>query len=276
MERALSVDERIRRAEEIYQRRKQEGAREYATVNVADASEQNGSRIKKMLLQIAICLVIYFIYYLIQNSNYIFSESVINKTKDILSYNINLNTYYEYFNNLLTPENKENDITANAVEENGEIENILEEQNGIGGSFNELAIEEPLVVDTSTLSQMELDALDIKNRVSIILPLTGVVTSRFGLRSPTTPSVPKDHTGLDIATNTGTVILSAMDGTVMLVSSEGDYGNHIKIINGDIMTVYAHCKTIYVKEGQEIKQGEQIAEVGNTGNTTRTTFAFWD
>lgn len=34
------------------------------------------------------------------------------------------------------------------------------------------------------------------------------------------------------------------------------------------MTLYAHCKTIYVKEGDIVKQGEQIAEVGSTGNVT--------
>lgn len=48
----------------------------------------------------------------------------------------------------------------------------------------------------------------------------------------------------------------------------GDLGNHFKIVSDDVMTVYAHCKTIYVKEGQEIKQGQQIGEVGSTGNVT--------
>ena len=59
-----------------------------------------------------------------------------------------------------------------------------------------------------------------------------------------------------------------MDGKVELASSEGDYGNHLKITNGEVMTLYAHCKTLYVKEGEEIKQGQQIAEAGATGNVT--------
>ena len=40
------------------------------------------------------------------------------------------------------------------------------------------------------------------------------------------------------------------------------------ILNNDIMTLYAHCKTIYVKEGDSIKQGQAIAQVGATGNVT--------
>ena len=45
-------------------------------------------------------------------------------------------------------------------------------------------------------------------------------------------------------------------------------GNHIKIVNGDVTTVYAHCSEILVKEGDSILQGQQIAKVGQTGNAT--------
>ena len=46
-----------------------------------------------MLMQLAICAVIYIIFYLIKNTNYIFSDDVINKTKEFLSYDINLDKY---------------------------------------------------------------------------------------------------------------------------------------------------------------------------------------
>ena len=46
------------------------------------------------------------------------------------------------------------------------------------------------------------------------------------------------------------------------------YGNHVEIKNGDVSTVYAHCSKIYVSEGDKIIQGQQIAEVGATGNVT--------
>ena len=54
----------------------------------------------------------------------------------------------------------------------------------------------------------------------------------------------------------------------MLYHHKEIIGNHIKILNNDVMTLYAHCKTIYVKEGDIIKQGQAIAEVGATGNVT--------
>ncbi|MBR6033476.1 MAG: M23 family metallopeptidase [Clostridia bacterium] len=80
--------------------------------------------------------------------------------------------------------------------------------------------------------------------------------------------MPKYHTGIDIAANTGTQFISAMSGTVVQVSSEGDYGNHVKIEQDDVITLYAHCNAIYVKEGEFVTQGQIIGEVGETGNAT--------
>ena len=59
-----------------------------------------------------------------------------------------------------------------------------------------------------------------------------------------------------------------MDGVVTYVSSEGDYGNHMKIENGTVTTLYAHCNKLYLEEGTEVKQGDKIAEVGATGRVT--------
>ena len=53
-----------------------------------------------------------------------------------------------------------------------------------------------------------------------------------------------------------------------MASSEGDFGNHLKIQINDVTIIYAHCKTLYVKQGDHITQGQQIAEVGSTGNST--------
>ena len=66
----------------------------------------------------------------------------------------------------------------------------------------------------------------------------------------------------------GDEIKSAITGRVSEISEEGNLGKHIKIENNDYGTVYAHCREILVNEGDEVKQDEKIATIGNTGNST--------
>ena len=288
MERAISPEERIRRAEEIYNKRKMQTGVRVPTYNV-NTSANKYKLYKKLILQIVICFVIYFIFYLIRNSNYIFSEDFINKTREFLSYDINFenvyNTAIEYYNNNLkeylfpTVDNSED------TEQNDEINTINEENNiketnnneivgGIGGGednnveFLNEETKETYSEPTVQLSQMEIDANDIKANYSLILPLTGyTVTSRYGQREPT-EIISANHEGIDIGANEGTKFVAAMSGTVITASSEGTYGKHIFIQNGDVVTVYAHCKKLYVKVGEEVTQGQELGEVGQTGNAT--------
>ena len=116
-------------------------------------------------------------------------------------------------------------------------------------------------------TQEEQDVDYVKQNSNIIWPLRGVITSRYGSRTPTA-IVSTNHRGLDIAGNTGDTIISAMDGTVVLASGTGDYGNHIQIENGEITTLYAHCSELLVQEGATVKQGDIIAKVGQTGRAT--------
>ena len=275
MEKILSPEEKIRRAQEIYYRRLQNKTKDSARVNVSEVKKDFGL-LKKMSLQIIICVLIYIIFYMIQNTNYIFSKDVINKTKEILSYDINIsNLYYQakgYINNVTDLYKEHN---SNIIEEQENIDefiNIEQEEikddnstsiENIGGET--VVIEE---VEELQLTQMEQDAKYINTNVHLIIPLKGTITSRFGIRDPEIPTVPKNHTGIDIAANEGTVFVAAMSGVVEKVSSEGDLGNHLKITDENVSTVYAHCKTIYVKEGENINQGQQIGEVGSTGNST--------
>jgi len=233
MERSVSIDEKIRRAEEIYSRRNSVNEKRTATVNVA--SPKSKIKLKKMLVQVLICILIYCIYYLITTTNYAFSPNVIDKTKEILNKDIN---FLDIYNNLIN-DNKEKDI-QNGITENGEngeltqnteeTTNILTEETQVlqensVTEENTLSISEEnvLVEETSSFNQMDVDASEIKGGYSLIKPLSGTITSRYGVRNPTTETVPKYHTGIDIAANEGTEIISAMEGTVSVVSSEGDY-----------------------------------------------------
>lgn len=100
----------------------------------------------------------------------------------------------------------------------------------------------------------------------IAWPAQGTITLRFGESS----FVQVFHTGLDIANYTGYPIIPFMDGTVIY---EGEtffgYGKHIIIDHGDnITSIYAHLDKIYVYQGQEVKIGDQIGNMGKTGWAT--------
>ena len=260
VERTMSVEDKIKRAEEIYNKRR-EGKNRTTTVNVS--SKKDFKLLKKMIIQIIVCLTIYSIFYLVKNNNYIFSEDLINKTKEILSYDVNFGQIYN--NAVQSLNSMKSDNTQNVEAENQTTEQQTE--NGIGGAEEQVE-ENQATEQTQELTQMEQDVQDIKNSISFIKPIEGTITSTFGWRNPTTSTVPKYHTGLDIANVSGTVICSATDGDVVLASSEGDFGNHLKIQINDVTIIYAHCKTLYVKQGDHITQGQQIAEVGSTGNST--------
>ncbi len=99
--------------------------------------------------------------------------------------------------------------------------------------------------------------------VSLIRPISGVITSRFGARSRGV------HTGLDIATSTGTGIAAAAGGVVTYAGRKGSYGNLVVVSHGNgVETYYAHCSKMYVNAGMSVSQGQIIAAVGSTGNST--------
>ena len=220
---------------------------------------------------------------MIINNNYIFSEDFTNKVREILSHDINFVEIYSGILNFINQENQNKGNSNEMIQQDGETseqptesekikEDIQNNDENIGGA-EESRIEEQTVEnidtnETQSLSLMEHDANYIKSEINFIKPVNGTISSMFGIRDPTTESVPKNHTGTDIAATTGTKIISATDGTVIYADSKGDFGKHIKIKINDVVILYAHCNKLYVKEGEVIKQGQEIAEVGSTGNTT--------
>ena len=279
MERTATVEERIRRAEQIYARRQGLESKEITINRNKNKQEKKDIKLlKKMVIQIIICILIAVPIYVIQNHSYPFSDDCINKIKEVLSYDTNFVELYNNGKNKImdiyksvfkTKEtknqesNQEQKTSGNQEQAQEQNENV---QNGIGGATEEKT-------ENAELSQTEQDILKTKETTTFVKPIEGTITSKFGQRDTATGKVPKHHTGTDIAANIGTKIKAATEGEVVLASEEGDYGKHLKIQIGEVSIIYAHCNNLYVKQGDKVTQGQEIAEVGTTGNSTRTTFA---
>lgn len=94
-------------------------------------------------------------------------------------------------------------------------------------------------------------------------PVKGTFTSSFGERWG------RNHTGLDIGAPVGEDVYAPVSGVVIFAGEKNGYGNYIKIDHGNgVVTAYAHLSVMFVKEGDVVKEGSVIGEVGTTGNVT--------
>jgi murein DD-endopeptidase MepM/ murein hydrolase activator NlpD len=102
-----------------------------------------------------------------------------------------------------------------------------------------------------------------------IMPTAGWVSSPFAMRTDPFTGKWQMHWGIDISTNEGNPILATADGIVIKVQKDKYLGNSVTISHGNgIVTVYGHMKDMpkrVVHEGQEVKRGEVIGYVGQTG-----------
>ena len=102
---------------------------------------------------------------------------------------------------------------------------------------------------------------------SMVWPLVGPITSRFGYRTLRIANT-NMHYGVDIGGRTGSPIRAAATGRVTFSGWRGGFGNLVIITQGDTEYWYAHASQLHVEEGEMIAAGEVIARVGETGNTT--------
>ncbi len=102
-----------------------------------------------------------------------------------------------------------------------------------------------------------------------VTPADGPITSPYGYRIHPIYGTMRFHSGIDIGAYYGSSILAADSGVVIEAGWIGGYGNTVMIDHGGgYSTLYGHCSTLYVRNGQIVSQGEPIAAVGSTGNST--------
>lgn len=182
--------------------------------------------------------------------------------------------YYEIASKDEVIENVEDKETAeklvNEIKElsNSEINLTINEKTT--NALEEVQIDELEVAKANTIEKLNIDTTEEISNINGIkiatLPVTGTISSRYGVSSKIRVST---HTGLDIATATGTPIKVIADGTVTFAAYSGSYGYLVKVDHGNgVETWYGHTSKMLVKAGQEVKSGDTIALVGSTGNST--------
>ena len=147
-----------------------------------------------------------------------------------------------------------------------ELEEFTTVENAVASLYVKPAVKQKTVSTTkvTTSSKMSNEYRNIG--ISLIRPISGTITSRFGSRSSVRVGA---HTGLDIAAPKGTSIKAAASGTVIHAGWKGSLGNLVIISHGNgVQTYYGHCSQILVSAGQKVSQGDIIAKVGSTGNST--------
>lgn len=100
-------------------------------------------------------------------------------------------------------------------------------------------------------------------------PSSKKITSGFGKRKSPTKGASSNHQGIDISAPTGTTVIAAAAGEVVISTYSYSAGNYIMINHGSgIFTIYMHLSKKNADVGQEVSQGQKIGEVGSTGYAT--------
>ena len=103
---------------------------------------------------------------------------------------------------------------------------------------------------------------DEAQQPALAWPAQGAITAAFGRRGKS-----DHHEGIDIDGQTGDPIRAAASGTVAFAGMHGDYGRTVVIDHGEgWRTVYAHASALSVEEGDPVRVGDTLGEVGHSGN----------
>lgn len=181
--------------------------------------------IDKLLLQSFISLVTIAVILLMNNVNISFTNTISEGIKTTLNWNMD-------FSNVL-------------------------------GTFSDMRNMIPEAKENLGVAEVGIESFE--DNPSFIMPVDGAITSEYGERVHPVFKTVKMHTGIDIDAELGTPIKSSTSGSILKVGEDDFNGRYIRVKSGKYEVVYAHCYRINVKEGQQVKQGDVLGEVGDTG-----------
>jgi len=153
-------------------------------------------------------------------------------------------------------------------------EMMSEREIGIGRFLTEnanflssISKNQKIELNPSLDNQEEQRKIKLPNKIS--LPVSGKITSSFGLRTDPIDGKLRHHNGIDIAVPEGTEIKPVLSGKVVYSGYSNGYGNCVIVEHDNgIQTIYAHNSKNLVKAGDTVTSDTVIALSGSTGRTT--------
>ncbi len=221
-----------------------------------------------LCLQSFVCIIIFALLFILKNSNSSFFSKIQTEFSSKLAENISVDDVKDAVKSI-SDEVKSDSIEGNntvvtdstASETDRDKENLYAEIYSVGGDDIAVASKDE-VPDNVSVSTYSLTK-------SMIMPVVGNITSKFGVRTHPISGDLRFHAGVDIAADKNTPIYSAFDGEIIVADYDQWNGNYLKISHdNDIMTVYCHCEKLNVKKGDYVNAGDIIGYVGSTGSST--------
>lgn len=106
------------------------------------------------------------------------------------------------------------------------------------------------------------------SRIPYGWPVKGFLMTDFGLRADPLTGQSRSHFGINIATSTFSKVKATADGIVVFAGNDDTYNKVLILDHGNgLQTKYAHISSFEVEEGELVRNGEEIAQVGATGQT---------
>lgn len=100
-------------------------------------------------------------------------------------------------------------------------------------------------------------------------PVSGYITSRYGMRRHPILGYARMHSGIDYGARYGSPIYAVADGAVTFAGRHGGHGNYVRLSHGGgLGTGYGHMSRIAVNSGARVRAGQVIGYVGSTGLST--------